>query len=63
MPIYAYQCPSCGNQLDVLQKSTEDAPWCPQCARYLAERVTMVKQITAAQFVLVGSGWFKPGAG
>jgi putative FmdB family regulatory protein len=63
MPIYSYQCPACRSRLDVLQKSTEDAPRCAECERYTQEPVVMTKQITAAQFVLVGSGWFKPGAG
>ncbi|HEX7889007.1 MAG TPA: FmdB family zinc ribbon protein [Ramlibacter sp.] len=54
MPIYAYQCGSCGHAKDVLQKIS-DAPLstCPSCG---AESFT--KQITAAGFQLKGSGWY-----
>jgi len=54
MPIYAYQCGSCGHAKDVLQKIS-DAPLtvCPSCG---ADQFT--KQITAAGFQLKGSGWY-----
>jgi len=54
MPIYAYQCESCGHQLDVLQKMS-DAPLtsCPSCAA-----PSLRKQVTAAGFQLKGSGWY-----
>ena len=54
MPIYAYQCESCGHTKDVLQKMS-DAPLtqCPACG---AE--TFKKQLTAAGFQLKGSGWY-----
>lgn len=54
MPIYAYQCESCGHQLDVLQKMS-DAPLsvCPQCGK-----PQLRKQLTAAGFQLKGSGWY-----
>jgi putative FmdB family regulatory protein len=54
MPIYAYQCGSCGHAKDVLQK-VSDAPLttCPACG---AEAFS--KQITAAGFQLKGSGWY-----
>ncbi|MGY8903785.1 MAG: FmdB family zinc ribbon protein [Burkholderiales bacterium] len=54
MPIYAYQCESCGHQLDVLQKMS-DAPLttCPSCAAS-----SLRKQVTAAGFQLKGSGWY-----
>ena len=54
MPIYAYQCESCGHAKDVLQKMS-DAPLtqCPACG---AE--TFKKQLTAAGFQLKGSGWY-----
>lgn len=54
MPIYAYQCESCGHAKDVLQKMS-DVPLtqCPACG---AE--TFKKQLTAAGFQLKGSGWY-----
>ncbi|MDH4449067.1 MAG: zinc ribbon domain-containing protein [Rhodoferax sp.] len=54
MPIYAYQCESCGYAKDVLQKIS-DTPLqdCPQC-----HAPTFKKQVTAAGFQLKGSGWY-----
>ena len=54
MPIYAYQCGSCGHAKDVLQK-VSDAPLtvCPSCGAD-----SFSKQITAAGFQLKGSGWY-----
>ncbi len=63
MPIYAYQCESCGHAKDVLQKIS-DAPLteCPACGK-----PSFSKQLTAAGFQLKGSGWyvtdFRGGAG
>jgi putative FmdB family regulatory protein len=54
MPIYAYQCESCGFAKDVLQKiSDEPLEDCPACAKS-----TFRKQLTAAGFQLKGSGWY-----
>ena len=54
MPIYAYQCASCGHAKDVLQKIS-DAPLthCPVCGADAFR-----KQLTAAGFQLKGSGWY-----
>ena len=54
MPIYAYQCESCGHAKDVLQKIS-DAPLteCPACGA-----ATFKKQLTAAGYQLKGSGWY-----
>ncbi|MDR2128298.1 MAG: zinc ribbon domain-containing protein [Burkholderiaceae bacterium] len=54
MPIYAYECTSCGFAKDVLQKIS-DAPLsvCPSCGQ-----PTLRKQVTAAGFQLKGSGWY-----
>lgn len=54
MPIYAYQCTSCGHAKDVLQKISDPVlTTCPSCG---AE--SFQKQITAAGFQLKGSGWY-----
>lgn len=55
MPIYAYQCGTCGHAKDVLQKMS-DAPLtdCPACGAQ-----TFTKQLTAAGFQLKGSGWYQ----
>ena len=54
MPIYEYQCSSCGQKKEVLQKLS-DAPLkeCPACGK-----PTLNKLISAAGFQLKGSGWY-----
>jgi putative FmdB family regulatory protein len=55
MPIYEYQCGSCGHRLEALQ-SLDDAPLseCPVCGQSELTRL-----ISAAGFQLKGSGWYK----
>jgi putative FmdB family regulatory protein len=55
MPIYAYQCGSCGHELEALQKMA-DAPLteCPACSQH-----ALSKQVTAAAFRLSGAGWYE----
>ncbi len=55
MPIYQYNCQSCGHELEVLQKVSE-APLtdCPQCGA-----AALKKGITAAAFRLKGTGWYE----
>ena len=55
MPIYEYQCQSCGNEVEVLQKMS-DAPLtdCVVCGK-----PTMKKMVSAAAFRLSGSGWYE----
>ncbi|MDX9740005.1 MAG: zinc ribbon domain-containing protein [Gammaproteobacteria bacterium] len=54
MPIYEYACQSCGHALEQLQKLS-DAPLvdCPECGR-----PELRKLVSAAGFVLKGSGWY-----
>lgn len=55
MPIYAYQCESCGHAKDVLQKvSADPLTTCPACGAD-----SFKKQLTAAGFQLKGSGWYQ----
>lgn len=55
MPIYEYECQSCGHQLEAIQKIS-DAPLlnCPQCAQD-----ALKKRISAAGFRLAGGGWYE----
>ena len=55
MPIYEYECQSCGHNLEALQKMS-DAPLtdCPQCAK-----PSLKKRISAAGFRLSGGGWYE----
>ena len=55
MPIYGFECESCGHQFDRLQKlSDADPTRCPAC-----EKETLRRQLTAPQFRLSGSGWYE----
>ena len=55
MPIYEYECQSCGHQLEALQKmSDEPLKDCPKCAQ-----ATLRKRISAAGFRLSGGGWYE----
>ena len=53
MPIYEYQCDSCGLQRELLLKPGETArPVCTSC------RKRMRRVISQTAFVLKGSGWY-----
>lgn len=55
MPIYEYQCKSCGHELEVIQKiSEEPLKFCPECG--LPE---LNKLVSAAGFRLKGGGWYE----
>ena len=55
MPIYGFECGSCGHQFDRLQKiSDPDPTTCPSCG---AE--TVGRQLTAPSFRLAGGGWYE----
>ncbi|ESS71296.1 putative regulatory protein, FmdB family [Methyloglobulus morosus KoM1] len=55
MPIYEYQCRSCGHEYEALQKLSE-APLteCPAC-----NKPDLTKKISAAGFRLKGGGWYE----
>lgn len=55
MPIYEYQCQSCGHEHEALQKLS-DAPLihCPACTE-----PELKKKISAAGFRLKGGGWYE----
>lgn len=55
MPIYAFECASCGHQFDRLQRLSDPDPTvCPDCG---AEQVR--RQLTAPSFRLAGAGWYE----
>ncbi len=55
MPIYEYQCESCGHEMEALQKMSDDAlVECPEC-----HAQSLKKLISAAGFRLAGSGWYE----
>ena len=54
MPIYDYQCTSCGFKDEVMRKiSASQVEPCPKCAQE-----TFAKQVSAPSFQLTGSGWY-----
>lgn len=55
MPIYEFQCTTCGNHFDRLQKlSDPDPDACPECGKHTIKRC-----LTAPSFRLSGSGWYE----
>lgn len=55
MPIYEYECGSCGHQMDKLQKiSDEPLLYCPACTK-----PELIKKVSAAGFRLKGGGWYE----
>lgn len=55
MPIYEYQCESCGHALEALQKLSDALLVdCPAC-----NKPSLKKQISAAGFRLKGGGWYE----
>mgnify|MGYP001545127716 CR=1 FL=1 len=55
MPIYEYECQSCGHVLDALQKISDDPlKHCPDCGE-----PSLKKLLSAPRFRLKGSGWYE----
>ena len=55
MPIYGFECASCGHRFDRLQKLSDPDPTvCPECGAEPLHR-----QLTAPAFRLSGSGWYE----
>ncbi len=54
MPIYDYECSSCGHKAEVMRKvSAAAVEACPECGK-----ATFAKQVSAPSFQLTGSGWY-----
>lgn len=55
MPFYEYECSSCGQHAEILQKiSDTPARKCPSCGKSALKRL-----ISAPVFRLKGSGWYE----
>ena len=55
MPIYEYQCESCKETHEALQKHSDALlTECPNCGEQ-----ALKKQVTASAFRLSGSGWYE----
>jgi putative FmdB family regulatory protein len=54
MPIYDFQCTSCGHKDELMRKISESSTInCPQCSKE-----TFAKMLSAPSFQLTGSGWY-----
>ena len=54
MPVYEYQCRSCGKLHEIMQRYTDEPiTKCPECGG------EMKKLISNTSFVLKGTGWYK----
>jgi len=55
MPIYEYECKSCGHRHEALQKMSDDPlSKCPEC-----QKPELKKLVSAAGFRLKGGGWYE----
>lgn len=55
MPIYEYQCGSCGHRVEVLQKINDKAlQQCPECGQ-----PELARLVSASSFRLKGGGWYE----
>jgi putative FmdB family regulatory protein len=55
MPIYEYQCATCGHQLEIIQKmSDKPLTECPEC-----RQPALNKLVSAAGLQFKGTGWYK----
>jgi putative FmdB family regulatory protein len=54
MPIYDFQCTSCGHKDELMRKISESSTMiCPNCSKE-----TFSKMLSAPSFQLSGSGWY-----
>lgn len=54
MPIYEYECRSCGKKHEIIQKhSDKPVAECPVC------KGSLRKLVSNSSFVLKGTGWYK----
>jgi putative FmdB family regulatory protein len=59
MPIYEYYCENCNEEIEVIQKFSDDPmTQCPSCSEN-----TLKKKTSMAAFHLKGGGWYKDGYG
>ena len=52
MPLYEYECTSCGERTEVLQRLGAASPPCPHCGG------TLEKLVSAPALQFKGTGWY-----
>ena len=63
MPLFEYECPTCGHRCELLQRHDAPAPDCSPCTDNTDPPPTMARQISRSSFRLKGSGWAFDGYG
>ena len=59
MPLYEYECDSCHNEIELIQKvDDEPVEECPHCHEH-----SLKKKPSLNSFHLKGGGWYKDGYG
>lgn len=62
MPIYEFECVSCGEKFEFFKCRSDETAECPQCGE--KEPQKLVQQIsTGVDYIPVGPNWCKPGGG
>ena len=54
MPIYEYECGSCGHRYEKMVRIGAEAPACPECSGS-----DVRKLVSQSSFILKGGGWYK----
>jgi putative FmdB family regulatory protein len=49
MPIYEYRCGGCGQKVELLVRSTAEAPRCPHCASPLTDKLFSVPNLLSGK--------------
>ena len=58
MPIFEFECDTCGHRVEVLQKHDDPPPICAPCDEQLPDETQrMTKRVSSSSFVLKGQGW------
>ena len=60
MPTYAYECPKCHAEMELVRSMTDESPG-PLCCQEGCNGETMVRVLSTSSFVLKGSGWARDG--
>ena len=55
MPLYAYKCPACGNEVDMMIRSEDASKTVPVCSKC---GTVLHKQFSAPSFAFRGSGFY-----
>ena len=60
MPIFEYECKSCGNQFELIVRPGSGEPACPKCASTTVERLISLFAVNSPK--TVSKNWSSAGA-